>query len=104
MEGWGRPTKRQMARQDLVHSVVYDRTMKQVNMHDAKTHLSRYVAELEPGEALILCNRHEPVAEIRLIARKKAKRRIGVAKGQVHIPPSFFDPLPEELARAFRGE
>jgi antitoxin (DNA-binding transcriptional repressor) of toxin-antitoxin stability system len=78
--------------------------MKQVNMHDAKTNLSRYIAELEPGDTLVLCNRNEPVAEIRPITRKKMKRRIGVAKGQIHIPPSFFDPLPEDMLKAFNGE
>ncbi len=67
---------------DLGHFLGYNRTMKQVNMHDAKTHLSRYIAELEPGEKLILCNRNQPVAEIRPIAStSKKKPRIGVAKG-----------------------
>ncbi len=74
-------------------------------MHDAKTHLSRYVAELKPGETLVLCNRNEPVAEIRAIQhKKKMKRRIGAAKGQIHIPPSFFDPLPDDMLKAFNGE
>jgi antitoxin (DNA-binding transcriptional repressor) of toxin-antitoxin stability system len=76
-----------------------------VNMHDAKTHLSRYIAELKPGETLVLCNRNEPVAEIRPIPKKKPlKRRIGVAKGQIKVPPSFFEPLPDDILRAFNGE
>jgi antitoxin (DNA-binding transcriptional repressor) of toxin-antitoxin stability system len=79
--------------------------MKQVNMHDAKTHLSRYIAELEPGEKLILCNRNQPVAEIRSITpQKKLKRRIGWAKGEFTVPDSFFEPLPEDLLKAFHGE
>jgi antitoxin (DNA-binding transcriptional repressor) of toxin-antitoxin stability system len=79
--------------------------MKRVNMHDAKTNLSRYVKELQPGEVLLLCNRNQPVAELRLV-RKKAtgKRRIGLAKGQFTVPDSFFEPLPEEILKAFRGE
>lgn len=78
--------------------------MKHVNMHDAKTNLSRYVDELAPGDTLVLCNRNEPVAEIRKIDKKKRVRRIGVAKVKFELPDSFFDPLPEEFMRAFRGE
>lgn len=72
-------------------------------MHDAKTHLSRYVAELAPGESLILCNRNEPVAEVRLIERKSRKPQLGVAKGEFEVPESFFEPLPDEILKAFAG-
>ena len=73
-------------------------------MHDAKTHLSRYLAELEPGETLVLCNRNQPVAELRLIRRKApGKPRVGVAKGVFAVPDSFFEPLPDEILKAFRG-
>ena len=79
--------------------------MKKVNMHDAKTNLSRYVAELRPGETLVLCNRNQPVAELRSLAQKpKQKPRIGAFKGQFTIPDSFFDPLPDDLLKAFNGE
>ena len=78
--------------------------MKRVNMHDAKTNLSRYVAELKPGETLILCNRNVPIAEIRSLAQKKLKPRIGVFKGQFTVPDSFFEPLPDDLMKAFYGE
>jgi len=74
-------------------------------MHDAKTNLSRYLAELAPGEALVLCNRNQPVAEIRSL-RKKAVRRpkIGAAKGTFVVPDSFFEPLPAEVLNAFSGQ
>lgn len=81
--------------------------MKRVNMHDAKTNLSRYVAELKPGESIILCNRNEPVAEIRSLREKKEKKRkprMGAFKGQFTVPDSFFEPLPEEILKAFNGE
>ena len=78
--------------------------MKRVNIHEAKTNLSRYLAELTPGETLVLCNRNRPVAELRLLSKKVArKRRIGVAKGEFEVPDSFFEPLPEEILKAFRG-
>lgn len=74
-------------------------------MHDAKTNLSRYVEELQPGEILLLCNRNQPVAELQLVRKKVAgKRRIGVAQGQFTVPDSFFEPLPDEILKAFNGE
>jgi antitoxin (DNA-binding transcriptional repressor) of toxin-antitoxin stability system len=84
--------------------MVYNVTMKQVNIHDAKTNLSRYLAELEPGESLLICNRNQPVAEIRSVRKGGRKPRIGVAKGEFVIPDSFFEPLPAEVLQAFLGE
>lgn len=79
--------------------------MKRVNIHDAKTNLSRYLAELKPGEGLVLCKRNQPVAELRTLPKKSLrKRRIGVAKGEIEVPDSFFEPLPDEILKAFRGE
>jgi antitoxin (DNA-binding transcriptional repressor) of toxin-antitoxin stability system len=76
-----------------------------VNIHDAKTNLSRYLAELKPGDVLVLCNRNRPVAELRTLKKKIAREpRIGVAKGEFEVPDSFFEPLPDEILKAFRGE
>lgn len=78
--------------------------MNRVNIHDAKTNLSRYLAELKPGDTLILCNRNRPVAELRSLQNKmKRKPRLGAAKGEFSIPDSFFDPLPDDLLKAFGG-
>lgn len=79
--------------------------MKRVNIHDAKTNLSRYLADLAPGEGLVLCKRNKPVAELRLLRQKAIpKPRIGVAKGEFTVPDSFFEPLPKEILKAFSGE
>jgi antitoxin (DNA-binding transcriptional repressor) of toxin-antitoxin stability system len=79
--------------------------VKRVNIHDAKTNLSRYLAELTPGEALVLCNRNQPVAELRTLRVKAVRKpRIGVARGEFEVPDSFFEPLPDEILEAFRGE
>jgi antitoxin (DNA-binding transcriptional repressor) of toxin-antitoxin stability system len=78
--------------------------MKRVNMHDAKTNLSRYLSELAPGDALVLCNRNQPVAELRSLRRKSGpKPRIGAARGKFVVPDSFFEPLPDNILRAFSG-
>jgi antitoxin (DNA-binding transcriptional repressor) of toxin-antitoxin stability system len=79
--------------------------VKQVHVHDAKTNLSRYLAELTPGEALVLCNRNHPVAELQLLPKRVARKpRIGAAKGEFVVPDSFFEPLPDEILRTFSGK
>ena len=74
-------------------------------MHEAKTHLSRYVALLEKGgETILLCRRNVPIAEIRPLpqdAREVAP--LGRWKGQIEIPEAFFEPLPEHLVAPFEG-
>ncbi len=78
--------------------------MKKINIHDAKTHLSRYLAKLKKGETIILCKRNEPIAEIRLLAAPLSRKRpIGLAKGQFQVPADFFQPLPDDLVEAFQG-
>ena len=54
----------------LVHFMIHNAVVKKVNIHDAETHLSRYLAELSADEPLVLCNRNQPVAELRSICRK----------------------------------
>jgi len=79
--------------------------VKRVNIHDAKTNLSRYLAELTPDETLVLCNRNQPVAELRSLRKKGVRKpRIGAAKGQFVVPDSFFEPLPDETMKAFSGK
>lgn len=78
--------------------------MFSVNIHEAKTHLSRHLERVESGETIVLCRRNVPIAEIRPIRRPRSKPRpIGLAKGTFQIPESFFDPLPEDDIAAFGG-
>jgi antitoxin (DNA-binding transcriptional repressor) of toxin-antitoxin stability system len=79
--------------------------MIKLNVHEAKTHLSRYLEKLARGETILLCKRNVPIAEIRPLPRhRKTKRPIGLAKGKFKVPPEFFEPLPSELIDAFHGE
>jgi len=79
--------------------------MIKINIHEAKTHLSRYLDRLAKGEKIVLCKRNVPIAEIRPLSEKRAQRRpIGLAKGTFEIPSEFFDPLPEEVVAGFWGE
>ena len=79
--------------------------MIRLNVHEAKTHLSRYLARLEAGETIVLCRRNEPIAEIRPLPRPAAEPRpFGLSKGEFSVPPSFFEPLPDDEIAAFEGE
>ena len=78
--------------------------MIKLNIHQAKTHLSRYLARLKPGEVIQLCKRNVPIVEIRpLPAASHKPRPLGLAKGKVQLHPSFFDPLPDDIIAAFEG-
>ena len=78
--------------------------MIRLNVHEAKTHLSRYLERLEAGEVIVLCRRNVAIAEIRpLPARRSEPRPVGLARGSFEVPESFFAPLPEEVLAAFEG-
>ena len=78
--------------------------MIRLDMHEAKTHLSRYVAELREGETILLCRGNEAVAEVRALPRTRTKPRpIGLARGQFTVPDSFFEPLTDHIIESFEG-
>jgi len=76
--------------------------MIKLNVHEAKTHLSKYLAKLKAGDRILLCKRNQPIAQITPLPKSPARPRpIGLAKGIFTVPRSFFDPLPEEFLEAF---
>ncbi len=76
--------------------------MHVVNVHQAKTELSRLLARVEAGEEVVIARRGEPVA--RLVAYKApVKRQPDVLKGKIVVPDTFFDPLPEEELAVWEG-
>lgn len=71
-----------------------------VNVHQAKTELSRLLTRVEAGEEVVIARRGEPVA--RLVAcTARVKRQPDVLKGKIVVPDTFFDPLPEEELAAW---
>lgn len=79
--------------------------MIKLNIHEAKTHLSRYLNRLEKGETILLCKRNLPIAEIRPIRPPRKKPRpVGLARPRFKVPAKFFEPLPDELIAAFEGQ
>lgn len=78
-----------------------------LNIHQAKTHLSSYLKRLKANEVLTICNRNKPVAELRIIGEQdapKQPRKIGLHRNKFVVPDSFFDPLPDEVLAAFKGQ
>jgi len=89
---------------DMPHNLVQYVTMIRLNIHEAKTHLSRYLDRVARGETVLLCKRNVPVAEIRpLPVERTGPRPIGLAKGELVVPADFFLPLPDDLQSAFEG-
>ena len=72
--------------------------MRQVNIHEAKTHLSKLIAS---GEEVVIARYGEPVARLVPIRREASRRLPGSARGKVRISKAFFEPLPEEVIEAF---
>lgn len=76
--------------------------MIKLNIHEAKTHLSRYLSALAKGETILLCKRNQPIAEICPLKERPRKRRpVGLAKDRFSVPDTFFEPLPKEELDAF---
>lgn len=72
--------------------------MSMVNIHQAKTQLSRLLVQVEAGEEVVIARNGKPVARL-VRFRDRGKRRFGALRGKISIDKSFFDPLPEsELA------
>jgi prevent-host-death family protein len=71
-----------------------------VNIHEAKTHFSKLLEQVQQGEEIIIAKAGEPIAQLKPLPKRKA-RRPGSAKGLIHVPDSFFDPLPEDMMRHF---
>jgi prevent-host-death family protein len=76
--------------------------MRQVNVHEAKTELSRLLEEVEAGERVIIARAGEPVAVLVPYRTAVRGRRLGLFPGQANIH-SDFDELPADIAAALGG-
>ena len=66
-----------------------------VNVHEAKTHLSRLLARVEAGERIVIARAGHPIAELTPITQVRPPRVPGMDRGRVVIHDNFDDPLPE---------
>ncbi|HMJ15989.1 MAG TPA: type II toxin-antitoxin system prevent-host-death family antitoxin [Polyangiaceae bacterium] len=74
--------------------------MRRVNVHEAKTQLSRLLEEVEAGERVIIARAGEPVAVLAPYRVATRRRRLGLFAGQVKMHEDF-DVLPADIAAAF---
>jgi prevent-host-death family protein len=77
--------------------------MEIVNVHQAKTHLSKLLERVERGEEIVIARAGKPVARLRPYQPKSGLRKPGIWKGKVSIAADF-DELPTELINAFEGD
>jgi prevent-host-death family protein len=77
--------------------------MKPVNIHQAKTELSKLVERAEAGEEVIIARAGRPAAKLVPLTRVRGRRRLGLLDGKFKIPDDFNEPLPESVLRSFEG-
>jgi prevent-host-death family protein len=70
--------------------------MTQVNIHEAKTQLSRLLAKVAAGEEVIIARNGEPVARLVPVEPPRKKRVLGLDAGKIWISPDFDDPVDPE--------
>jgi prevent-host-death family protein len=75
----------------------------EVNIHEAKTHLSRLLQRVANGEEVTIARAGVPVARLVAIENKQKVRPLGMDRGRIWIADDFDAPLPDDLLRAFYG-
>jgi len=73
------------------------------NMHEAKTQLSRLAERAAAGEEIIIARNGRPLARLVPVAERRP-RRLGLARGAIHLGADFDAPLPSEIQEAFEGK
>jgi prevent-host-death family protein len=73
----------------------------EVNVHEAKTHLSRLLERVALGEEVIIAKAGKPVAKLVPVSTKPKKRILGSARGEFVVPDDFNGPLPKEIEDLF---
>ena len=71
-----------------------------VNMHEAKSQLSKLGKLAWEGEEIVIAKAGEPYLRLEPYRKPKTKRKLGVLKGQIWIAPDF-DETPQEVIDAF---
>jgi len=78
--------------------------METVNIHQAKTNLSRLLSRVELGEEIIISNRGTPIAKLVPFSTSLDRlSSLGQDRGNFIVPDDFNDPLPEEILASFEG-
>lgn len=77
--------------------------MQTINIHEAKTHLSRLLEQVAKGEEVIIAKAGKAVARLVPLDAQPKKRRLGLLKGKLNVPDDFDTPLTDVELNAFEG-
>jgi prevent-host-death family protein len=80
--------------------------LKVVNIHEAKTHLSRLVEEAARGEFFVIAKAGKPMVKVIRLDQDepKPKRQLGFLKGKIQVPDDFDTMFQDEIEKMFYGE
>lgn len=77
--------------------------MISVNVHEAKTHLSRLLERVAAGEEIVISKAGKPMAKLTPLSEPQADRVPGLDKGVIRIPDGFDAPLPDDVIELFES-
>jgi prevent-host-death family protein len=78
--------------------------MRTVNIHEAKTHLSKLVDQAAKGEPFIIARAGKPLVKVVALDAPAAPQRLGFMKGEIEIPDDFDRMFEAEIQAMFEGE
>jgi len=70
--------------------------MRVINVHEAKTHLSKLLDRVAAGEEIIIAKANRPMARLLPLEPETSRRRLGTGKGEIWMSEDFDEPLSEE--------
>jgi prevent-host-death family protein len=74
-----------------------------INIHEAKTHLSRIIDEVAAGSEVIIAKAGKPMARLMPLTGVPRAKKLGLLKGKIKVPDDFNAPLSEEVIADFEG-
>jgi prevent-host-death family protein len=74
-----------------------------VNLHEAKTHLSRLVDRAANGEEIVIARAGKPIARLVAVNTRIVGRKLGLYAGRIKLAEDF-DRLPPDIQSAFEGQ
>jgi prevent-host-death family protein len=77
---------------------------KIVNIHEAKTHLSRLLEQVKNGDEIVIAKAGHPVARLTAFDGKAAPRLLGTLRGKIKVADDFDDELSPSVLKLFNGE
>jgi len=78
--------------------------VRQVNIHEAKTHLSQLVEEVARGNEIVIAKAGKPVARLVAVDSDSTPRPRGLLAGKIWIADNFDAPLPPDILQSFDGD